>query len=109
MEKCLEMQRRGIPMFIARYEELNAAPRDVLAAMFAYCGLSASEAGNLDSVLEQDSQAGSPLSRANVEEAPVPVTQDHIDELCRLIRGLSQESTADTILPGTYFPLTGDR
>ena len=27
MERCLEMQRRGIPMFIARYEELSSAPR----------------------------------------------------------------------------------
>jgi hypothetical protein len=104
MEKCLEVQRRGIPLFIARYEELNAAPRDVLAAMFAYCGLSAGAVGNLDTVLEQDSQAGSPLARASVEEAPVPVTQEHIDALCQLINEFSQELTADTILPGTYFP-----
>jgi Sulfotransferase domain len=104
MEKCLEMQRRGVPMFVARYEELNAAPRDVLAEMFAYCGLSANAVGNLDTVLEQDSQAGSPLSRASVGEAPVQVSREHVDKLCRLIGEFSQELTADTILPGTYFP-----
>jgi hypothetical protein len=104
MEKCLEMQRRGIPMFVARYEELNAAPRDVLAEMFACCGFSANAVGNLDAVLEQDSQAGSPLSRASVGEASVQVSREHIDELCRHIRESSQELTADTILPGTYFP-----
>jgi hypothetical protein len=104
MEKCLEMQRRGIPMFLARYEELNAAPRDLLAEMFAHCGLSASAVGNLDAVLEQDSQAGSPLSRASVGEAPVQLSQEHIDELCRLIRESSPELTEDTILPGTHSP-----
>jgi hypothetical protein len=103
MEKCLEM-RRVIPMFIARYEELNAAPREVLAEMFAYCGFSANAVGNLDAVLEEDSQAGSPLSRASVGEAPVQLSREHMDEFCRLIREFSPEWTVDTILPGTYFP-----
>src|SRR5207249_3003111 len=61
MEKCREMQHRGIPMFVARYEELNAAPREVLEAMFASCGLAETAVTDLDAVLEQDSQAGSPL------------------------------------------------
>jgi hypothetical protein len=103
MEKCRAVQRRGIPMFVARYEELNAAPRDVLAAMFAHCGLAANAVGNLEAVLEEDSQAGSPLSRASVEEAPVQVSPEHIDALCRLIHEFTPELTADTILPGTYF------
>jgi hypothetical protein len=104
MEKCLAMQRRGIPMFVARYEELNASPRELLAAMFAYCGFPVSAVGNLDTVLEQDSQAGSPFSRASGGEAPVPLTREHMDEFCRLLREFSPEWTADTILPGTYFP-----
>jgi hypothetical protein len=104
MEKCMAMQQRGLPLFLARYEELNAAPRDVLAAMFNHCGLSASAVGNLDAVLEADSQEGSPLSRARADEAPVPILPEHLDELCRLIAAFSPELTADTILPGTYFP-----
>ncbi len=109
MEKCREMQRRELPLFIARYEELTAAPHDVLAAMFASCGLSASAVGNLDAVLEADSQEGTPLSRASVEEAPVPVSPEHIDQLCRLIREFSGELAPDSILPGTYFPEKGKR
>jgi hypothetical protein len=105
MHKAQEIQRRGIPIFIARYEELNATPREVLAAMFAHCGLSANAVGNLDAVLEQDSQAGSPLSRESVGEAPVQLSPEHIDALCRLIREYSPELTADAILPGTYFPM----
>ena len=104
MQKALKMQRSGIPIFIARYEELNAAPRDVLTAMFAHCGLSAHAVGNLDAVLEQDSQAGSPLSRKSVGEAPAQLSPEHIDALCRLIHESGSELTADAILPGTYFP-----
>jgi hypothetical protein len=104
MEKCRELQRRCLPLFIARYEELNAAPREVLAAMLAHCGLSASAVRNLEAVLQADSQEGSPLSRASVDEAPVPISPEHLDELCRLIAEFAPDLTADTILPGTYFP-----
>jgi hypothetical protein len=104
MEKCQEMQQSGIPMFIARYEELNAAPRDVLAQMFAHCGLAANAVGNLDALLEQDSQAGTALSRASLGGAPAQLTPEHLEELRRLIREGAQQLTADTILPGTYFP-----
>jgi hypothetical protein len=104
MEKCLAMQRRGIPLFVARYEELNAAPREVLMEMFAYCGLSSAAVADLDTVREQDSQAGSPLSRASAGEAPVQLSQENSDQLCQYILDLSEGLTADTILPGTYFP-----
>ncbi len=104
MEKCLEMQRRGVPMFVVRYEELSSAPREVLAQMFAFCGFSAGVVGDLDAVLKQDSQEGSAISRTNLEEATIRLTQAHMDELRRILREASSEVTADTILPGTYFP-----
>lgn len=104
METCLAMQQRGVPMFVARYEELNAAPREVLAQMFSHCGLAANAIGTLDAVLEQDSQAGSALSRENLAQAAASLSPAHLEELRRLIRDGSQTLTADTILPGTYFP-----
>ncbi len=93
-------------MFVARYEELNAAPEDVLAQMFGYCGLASRAIGNLNAILGQDSQAGTALSRASLSEAPANVTREHLEELRRLIHENSPELTADTILPGTYFPAT---
>ncbi|HZT44407.1 MAG TPA: hypothetical protein VFA07_19745 [Chthonomonadaceae bacterium] len=104
MEQCVQMQRQGIPLFIARYEELNGAPRDVLTQMFAYCGLAANAANNLDAVLAQDSQAGSSLSRERLGEASAQLTPKHFQALRRLIREGSQTLTADTILPGTCSP-----
>jgi hypothetical protein len=106
MEKCAAMQRRGCPLFIARYEELAAAPREVLGAMFAHCGLPASAVGDLDAVLAADSQEGSPLSRASVDEAPVAVSPAHLDELCRLIQE-GAPGLAEAMLPGTFTPEGG--
>jgi len=104
MEKCLEMQRQGIPMFVTRYEELNRAPREALAQMFAFCGFPASAVGDLEAVLTQDSQEGTAISRTSLGETATALTQAHTDELRRIIREASPEVTADTILPGTYFP-----
>jgi len=102
MESCREMQRRGFPLFLARYEELNAAPRDVLAAMFAHCGLPVSAVGNLDAVLAADSQEGSSFARASAGDAHAQVAREHLDALCRHIREQWPGLTADTILPGTF-------
>ncbi|HEX5322520.1 MAG TPA: hypothetical protein VFW40_01955 [Capsulimonadaceae bacterium] len=104
MESCRQLQKSGTPLFMARYEELKAAPQEVLAAMFAYCGLQENAVKNLDAVLERDSQEGSSLSRAVGAEAPLPVTREHMEELNRLISEGSQGLKADTILPNTYFP-----
>ena len=104
MEKGLEMQARGIPLFVARYEELNAAPRDVLTRMFAHVGLSDRAVGGLDAVLAEDSQAGSAFARAAPGETPVTLSPAHRDELRRLIADYADGLTADSILPGTCFP-----
>jgi hypothetical protein len=102
MEKCMEMQRRGRPLFIARYEELTAAPREVLGAMFAHCGLPADAVGDLETVLAEDSQAGTTFSRSSGSEARA--SSEHVEELCRCVHELFPGLTADTVLPGTYFP-----
>ena len=106
METCQQMQQEGIPMFVARYEEINATPREVLRQMFAYCGLADAAIGNLEKVLEQDSQAGTALSRARVGESPAHLSAMHLAQLRRLIAEGTLGLTADTILPGTYFPPT---
>ena len=107
MEACLAMKRAGLPLFIVRYEELNAAPLDVLARMFAHSGLGADAVGNLSAVLAQDSQAGTQLSRDSLAEGGSRLTAEHLAELRRLIRAGSSVLTADTEVPGTYFPGSG--
>jgi hypothetical protein len=106
MEACLAMKQAGLPVFIVRYEELNARPLEVLARMFAHAGLDSDAVGHLGAVLAQDSQAGTPLSRDSLAEgkSAFRVTAEHLIALRRLISEGSDALSADTILPDTYFP-----
>src|SRR5262249_45385012 len=81
MESCLWMQRAGLPMFLVRYEELSAAPHAVLAAMFAHSGLEAGAVANLNAVLDQDSQAGTWLSRESLGKVVARLDAEQIGQL----------------------------
>ncbi len=104
MERCLDLQRQGVPMFAARYEDLKAAPHAVLDAMFAYCGVAASSREALDRVLAQDSQAGTPMSQASVQQSGGRLPDDQVVELNRLVREYSPALTPDVIVPHTFLP-----
>jgi hypothetical protein len=43
MERALDLQRQGVPMFVGQYEDLQAAPRIVLEALLAYCQVGAQD------------------------------------------------------------------
>jgi hypothetical protein len=109
MENCLEMQRAGLPVFLARYEELNAAPHDVLAAMLAHSGLEGATVGDLNAVLLQDSQAGTALSRESLGSGAVGLDARNIEDLRQLVEAASPSIAADGSLPGTYFPVVAGR
>lgn len=101
------MHRNRVPLFLARYQGLKTSPREVLKAMFAYCGLSDRAIPNLDTVLASDSQAGSELSRENLGARTASLTADHLAEVRRLIADAADGITAETILANTYFPVAG--
>jgi hypothetical protein len=104
MGRCLDLQRNGVRMFCARYEDLKVAPRSVLAALFAYCGLSMSNPAHLDRVLAQDSQRGTNLSQESAQQSTSILTQDHLDELYRLLTHYAPTIPADFVVPGTFLP-----
>ena len=104
MERCLDLQRQGVRMFAARYEELKTAPRSVLNAMFAYCGVAMSSTGLLDRVLEQDSQAGSTLSQARTRTSSSSLSEAQVIELHRLIRRYAPALSPHGIVPQTFLP-----
>ncbi|BCJ76248.1 sulfotransferase family protein [Catellatospora sp. IY07-71] len=62
LERALALRHRGVDLFTATYEDLQADPHAVLAALFAHCGLPAPD--GLDPILAEDAQAGTALSRA---------------------------------------------
>ncbi len=104
MQTCLELQQRGIQIFIARYEELNSQPNEVLNAMFAHCGVSSCRIGDLDTVLAQDAQEGTVLSRASLATAPTQLSADNLTALRKKIEELAPGISADFVIPGTYIP-----
>lgn len=101
MEGCLEMQRRGIPVFVTRYEELNRAPKEIFTQMLTFCGLEERAVRDLDAVLLRDSQEGTPLSRQSTADKAGQLAPEHMEALRRLIRESSPDLAADTILPGS--------
>jgi len=104
MASAEAMQRSGIPLFVALYEELNTSPQQVLCEMFSHCDLTTSSVRNLDRILTEDSQAGSKLSRASAAETGVNLSMAHIQELERLIRNYLPGFTSETILANTIMP-----
>ena len=106
MARCLDLQRQGVRMFAARYEELKTAPRAVLTAMFAYCGVSVSSSEALERVLEHDSQAGTLLSQAHTQRSSSRLSEDQLVELKRLIQHYAPTLPPDSIVPHTFFPGT---
>lgn len=102
MERCLDLQRQGVPMFVARYEDLQAAPLEVLEALLAYCGVRARDAGAIDRVLVEDSQAGTSLSRDHAQASTRAFGVEHVAELHRLIHTYSPLLTPDFVMPQTF-------
>jgi hypothetical protein len=103
MLRALALQEQGVPMFIARYEELNARPGEVLAALFDYCGVRiAPEA--LAEVLAKDSQEGTSLSRARVEESTSELTEQRRLAFRRFLAERAPYLHPDQAIPGTFTP-----
>ncbi len=105
MERCLELQRQGVPMFCMRYEDLQAAPQEMLDALLAFCDLTVHDPSKIDRVLAQDSQTGTRISRASLRDTARELPEHDLPELRRLIHHLSPTLNADTVVPHTFSPM----
>jgi hypothetical protein len=101
MTRAVALREAGVPMYAARYEDLVADPRGVLAAIFVHCGLPAPGPVELDRILAADSQAGTSLSRRAVEAGPDAggLTDEQVDELRAAIGELSGDIAPDLVIP----------
>jgi hypothetical protein len=102
MQRCLDLQQQGVPLFAVRYEELKAAPRAVLDVLFAYCEVAVSNVETITRVLAQDSQAGTSVSQVRAQQSKSELLEQHVAELHRLIRAYSTTITPDFIVPTTF-------
>jgi hypothetical protein len=109
MERCLDLQRQGVPMFVARYEDLHVAPHVVLDALLAYCQVPARDVGGIDRVLAQDSQAGTSLSREDVQASTTELGAQHVADMHRLMRAYSPILTPNLLCPRPFVSTLGER
>jgi len=101
MVRATILQQQGLPMFIARYEDLSARPFEVLTALCEYCGVRI-RPETLAAVLARDSQSGTELSRARALERGSELTDERLAAFRRCLAEIAPELTPDQILPCTY-------
>ena len=101
MVRAIALHNEAVPMFMARYEEIVARPRDVLTALFDYCGVHVT-AEDLDETLARDSQEGTEISRAKAAGSRSELTEElrlaFLSSLGTWAPGLDP----DVVIPGTY-------
>ena len=100
MQRARALREQGMPLFMARYDDTRSAPRALLDALFAYCGMEAADAAAIERVLTQDAQAGTSVSQETLRD----VRDDHaqVDEVCRLIPRFDPTLEASIVLPGSF-------
>jgi glutaminase len=101
MVRAIALHNDGVPMFMARYEEIVARPHDVLTAFSHYCGVKVT-AEDLDETLARDSQEGTEISRARAAESRSELTEERrltfLSSLAEWAPGLDP----NVVIPGTY-------
>jgi len=103
MLRALALQEQGVPMFIARYEELRVRPREVLTALFNYCGVSISPEA-MAGVLAEDSQEGANLSWTDVDGSRSELTDERRLAFRRSLAQRAPFLDPDRAIPGTFSP-----
>jgi hypothetical protein len=101
MQRYLSLYEQGLPICAARYEDLVIAPEAVVRELFHYCELPLPEPARLAQVLAKDSQAGSVLSRARVQQPEVGLDETELARLRAFLKAEPIINTPDFVLPGT--------
>lgn len=101
MQRYLELHEHGVPMCALRYEDLRTAPAEMLASVFAYCGLPTANLHDIVAGLDKDSQQGTTLSQEAARKNPYVLTDQHLSEIRSLLQAHPVLNTPDIILPNT--------
>lgn len=102
MDRYLSLYNQQIPMCAIRYEDLIAQPEAVIKQLFSFCEIPHRLITNTLHVFERDSQAGSTLSRATIDNnVRNELTPKHLKQIRRILQKHPIIKTPDYILPGT--------
>lgn len=101
MERYEVVSRNGIEMLAINYPSWKINPRETAVAMLEYCHCCPDDLGVIDKALATDSQAGSHLSKAAIEEKGIEMAQFDISELYLHLENHSFVKTADFVAANT--------
>jgi hypothetical protein len=83
MDRYVDLHERGIEMLAIRYRNWRSTPRETALSMLEYCRCRPTDLSFIDKVLAKDSQAGSYLSQARVQQRAGDDQTYNLDELNR--------------------------
>ena len=102
MERYVALHDQGIPYLALRYEDIQAQPKLVLAAIFEHCGLTAASVEDAYAVFSKDLQEGTAWSRASRQAQTVtPLTEAEAAQRRAIFAEHPLIQSPDFIAPGT--------
>lgn len=102
MEQILDLQEAGVPIIPIRYEDMIAAPREIITQLFARCGIAETEVETGIAAFQQDSQKGSVLAQVKLNaDKQNQFTAAHSAQLQRLLDEHPRIKDADFRIPQT--------
>lgn len=102
LERYMELHEKGMPAMAVRFEDLKAAPYEAIQAIIEYCGFATANLAGVDRVLEQDSQAGSPLSQESLGQKKFELSDAHRADLYQALQAHPTIKSPDFVVPGTW-------
>ena len=103
MERYLKLYQEGVPMLAVRFNTLTTLPKQVIKRIFDYCDISISDFEDIFKIFDRDSQEGTVLSRTNIQQKSVKLSDDFLAEMRRTLLAHPIIQTPHFVVPNTLY------
>ena len=104
MECYLKLNQQDVPMLAVRFKELISLPKQTIKEVFKYCNIPTTDLEVVFQILDRDSQAGTVLSRANIQKNQFELPDDFMAEVERTLLEHPTIQTPHFVVPNTWRP-----
>jgi hypothetical protein len=104
MECYLKLNQQAVPMLAVRFKELISLPKQTIKEVFKYCNIPTTDLEVVFQILDRDSQAGTVLSRANIQKNQFELPDDFMAEVERTLLEHPTIQTPHFVVPNTWRP-----
>jgi hypothetical protein len=101
MEAYLNLEKSGVPICAARFEDLIAHPGPVIHQLLSFCGIDGVDRQVMQEILDRDSQAGTVFDREERKKRVRELTDDNIQDVIDMVAGRPLLGGPNVCLPGT--------